>query len=91
MRAGYWYGSIALMWVGYSSAVQATEYPDGESLQCYQNGQLIFETSERMRAFQPSGAMTPLADVSVGQVQERHHKLYASDKAGVVCIVTDEK
>lgn len=62
-----------------------------ESVNCYQNGQLIFETTDRLRAFQPASAMTLLADVNTGQVQETTHKIYASDRAGLVCVVKNLK
>lgn len=74
-----------------ATSAEAKDYSsvDSESVNCYQNGQLIFETTDRLRAFQPASAMTLLADISTGQVQESTRKLYASDRAGLVCVVKD--
>jgi hypothetical protein len=87
------YIATALLLFASVSSAEAKDYSDAnsESVACYQNGQLILKTQERIREFQPTSAMTLLADVSVGQVLDTNSRLYASDRAGVVCVVTNRK
>jgi hypothetical protein len=62
-----------------------------DNVSCYQDGQLIFRTKDRLRAFTPANAMQPLADISVGQIQERVVTLYGAGPDGLVCVVTMRK
>jgi hypothetical protein len=64
---------------------------EGESLSCYQDGRLILESQERLRTFRPTSAMTLVAEVSTGQVQETSQKIYGSEHGGLVCVVSDKQ
>lgn len=87
------YVITSLIFVASATHVEAKEYSNkqGESVNCYHNGQLIFETRERLRAFQATSRMTLMADISTGQVQKTVHKLFANEQAGLVCVVKDTK
>lgn len=87
------YVTTALSCLVGASVSEARDYPDGsrERVTCYQNGQLIFETQDRLRSFETTSAMTLLADVSVGQIEDMTSRLYASERAGVICVVTNKR
>lgn len=88
MQTNHLYIATALLLFASVSTAEAYSDANSESVACYQNGQLILKMQERIREFQPTSAMTLLADVSVGLVQDTSSRLYASDQAGVVCVVT---
>lgn len=92
VKSNLWYIIGALAFLTSASVTEAKDYPDGsrERVTCYQNGQLIFETRDRLRSFETTSAMTVLADVSVGQIEDMTSRLYASERAGVLCVVTNK-
>jgi hypothetical protein len=59
-----------------------------ESISCFQNGQLIFRTQERLREFLPGQDLSLLADINLGQVQETRVRIYGADRAELVCIIS---
>lgn len=93
MKTHHLYTGIVLMFFISASYAQDQDYPfaNSENVHCYQNGQLILKAQDRIRKFQPTSALTLLADVSVGQVHDTTSRLYASEQAGVVCVVTNKK
>ena len=84
---------LLLLLLAVTSAAAAKDSVDGmvESINCYQNGQLILKTQDRIREFLPTNSMVLIADVSLGQVRETRVKLYTSEHADIVCVVTDQK
>jgi hypothetical protein len=82
-----------LMLLGIFCVAEARQTLDGgpDSVSCYQNGQEIFKTQERRRSFEVTGAMSLLAELSLGQVQETNVRLYAGERADIVCVVAKRK
>jgi hypothetical protein len=82
-----------LILLGIVSSAEARQPLDAgaDSVSCYQNGQEIFKTQERIRSFDVTGAMSLLAEFSLGQVQDTNIRLYAGERADIVCVVAKRK
>jgi hypothetical protein len=75
-----------------TSAAQAKEaFEQTDNVTCYQNGQLVLKTQDRIREFVPTSAMKLVAELSLGQVRETHVKLYSSDREKLLCVITTQK
>ncbi len=84
--------SLVLMSLIPASAAHAKEaFEQTDNVACYQNGQLVLKTQDRIREFVPTSAMKLVAELSLGQVRETRIKLYSSDQEKVVCVITSQK
>lgn len=82
---------FTLLTAGSVTEVMGGSNGEDEKLSCYQAGKLILESQDRLRSFQPTSAMTLLAEVSTGQVNETLHKIYGGGQDGLICVVSETK
>lgn len=62
-----------------------------EKLSCFQHGQLILDTSDRIREFQEMNNLTQIGEINKGQVSEELIKIYSVDSGNFVCILRSQK
>lgn len=83
--------TLLLFTHAYSATAQYSTEVSPESVSCYQNGQLILKTQDRIREFRPTNSMSLILDISLGHVRENRIKLYASERAEVICVIANHK
>jgi hypothetical protein len=84
---------LALVFFAHVTTAEAGEPSAAvaESVSCYQNGQLLLKTQERIREFRAMGFMSQITEINLGQINETIIRIYATERSGVVCVVTSRK